>query len=206
MRMQQLAGGGFPLASPSISPSLPPLRFQIRSAGCSPRMSRAASKGWLSSGHRYLRWSCAEAGPHEHRHRAASRRCAEPFGRLFPGMDGMSPFSWLSLSPPPSPSPSLPSSQGAGCGSQPGSWEHISPCRIAEPHATWQSPRRAVSPYQSVAHTHLSAFLPGGRGRGAKPPTAQLWGPEIDPERKKSSLKPRRPASTYVANARSYQP
>lgn len=30
---------GLPIASPSISPSLPPLHFQIRSAGCSPGMS-----------------------------------------------------------------------------------------------------------------------------------------------------------------------
>lgn len=118
--------------------------------------------------------------------------CLQGLHPALPKQRWSSPFL---LSDPATPPPSVPAPRGAGHGSQPASPPMLCRARAAHPL------------HGSVLHTPTSVRLyPEEGGRGAKPPTAQLWVPEIDPQRSKSSLKPLCLASMFAASTRSYRP
>lgn len=193
--MEQLGGGGFPLlppASPSPCLHCVPKFSQLDAPQGCPELGEQGLV-YPAWGADILWWGCAEVEP--------------DVGSVLPP----SPSSSPSQAPMEQPLPPLgschPTTLSAivrrGRTRFPAS---ISPHPVAEPHATWQSPSSASSAHQRVAHTHLSAALPGGKGERCQTPTAQLWAPEIDPERSKSSLKPLCLPSVFVASTRSYQP
>lgn len=177
---------GLPIASPSICPSLPPLHFQIRSAGCSPGCPEPRARAGLACpGCRYLPVELCRSGA-----KRASAPCRCPLLRrarrpALPRHRWSSPFLIAEPAAPPAPDPLC--HRQTGQDTVP-SWHSGARLSRRAPRAVAEPEPRSLSALHPPTSVHC---YPSGRGRGAKPPTAQLWGPEIDLERSKSALKPR---------------